>query len=57
MTFDKSLVVPQEYARVLDANIKIHFLEDTGTTLNTLDDSNFNIIISNTQKIIVKRKH
>lgn len=57
MTFDKSLVVPEEYARVLDANIKIHFLEDTGTTLNTLDDSNFNIIISNTQKIIVKKKH
>lgn len=57
VTFDKSLVVPQEYARVLDANIKIHFLEDTGTTLNTLDDSNFNIIISNTQKIIVKKKH
>jgi len=42
---------------VLDANIKIHFLEDTGTTLNTLDASNFNIIISNTQKIIVKKKH
>lgn len=57
VTFDKSLVVPEEYARVLDANIKIHFLEDTGTTLNTLDDSNFNIIISNTQKIIVKKKH
>lgn len=57
VTFDKSLVVPPEYARVLDANIKVHFLEDTGTTLNTLDDSNFNIIISNTQKIIVKKKH
>lgn len=57
VTFDKSLVVPQEYARVLDANIKVHFLEDTGTTLNTLDNSNFNIIISNTQKIIVKKKH
>lgn len=57
VTFDKSLVVPKEYARVLDANIKIHFLEDTGTTLNTLDASNFNIIISNTQKIIVKKKH
>ena len=35
----------------------MHFLEDTGTTLNTLDDSDFNIIISNTQKIIVKKKH
>ena len=57
VTLDKSLVVPEEYARVLDANIKIHFLDDAGTTLNTLDDSNFNIIISNTQKIIVKKKH
>ena len=57
VTFDKSLVVPPEYARVLDTNIKIHFLEDTGTTLNTLDNSDFNIIISNTQKIIVKKKH
>lgn len=57
VTFDKSLVVPPEYARVLDANIKIHFLEDTGTTLNTLDNSDFNIIISNTQKIIVKKKN
>lgn len=56
VTFNKSLVVPPEYARVLDSNIKIHFLEDTGTTLNTLDNSDFNIIISNTQKIIVKRK-
>lgn len=57
VTFDKSLVVPEEYARVLDTNIKVHFLDDAGTTLNTLDDSNFNIIISNTQKIIVKKKH
>lgn len=57
ITIDKSLVVPEEYARVLDANIKVHFLDDAGTTLNTLDDSNFNIIISNTQKIIVKKKH
>ncbi|RPF48282.1 type III restriction/modification enzyme restriction subunit [Hydrogenoanaerobacterium saccharovorans] len=57
VTFDKSLVLPPEYARVLDANIKVHFLEDTGTTLNTLDNSYFNIIISNTQKIIVKKKH
>lgn len=57
ITLDKTLVVPPEYARVLDTNIKVHFLEDTGTTLNTLDDSSFNIIISNTQKIIVKKKH
>lgn len=56
MTFDKTKVVPPEYARVLDANIKFHFLEETGTILHTIDDSDFNIIISNTQKIIVKKK-
>lgn len=56
MTLDKTLVVPPEYARVLDSNIKFHFLDDTGKTLHTIDDSDFNIIISNTQKIIVKKK-
>lgn len=56
MTFDKTKVVPTEYARVLDSNIKFHFLEETGTILHTIDDSDFNIIISNTQKIIVKKK-
>ena len=56
ITFDKTLVVPPEYAKVLDANIKFHFLEESGTTLHTLDDSDFNIIISNTQKIIVRKK-
>lgn len=56
ITFDKNKVVPPEYARVLDANIKFHFLEETGTTLHTIDDSDYNIVISNTQKIIVKKK-
>lgn len=56
-TFDKSLVIPPEYARVLDSNIKFHFLDDIGITLNTIDNSDFNIIISNTQKIIIKKKH
>lgn len=56
MTFDKTKVVPTEYARVLDSNIKFHFLEETGMILHTIDDSDFNIIISNTQKIIVKKK-
>ncbi len=56
MTFDKTKVVPMEYARVLDSNIKFHFLDETGTILHTIDDSDFNIIISNTQKIIVKKK-
>ena len=56
ITFDKNKIVPPEYARVLDANIKFHFLDETGTTLHTIDDSDFNIVISNTQKIIVKKK-
>lgn len=56
-TFNKTLVIPSEYARVLDSNIKFHFLDETGITLNTLDNSDFNIIISNTQKIIIKKKH
>lgn len=56
-TFDKSLVMPSEYVSVIDQNLRIHFLEDTGTTLHTLDDSDFNLVISNDQKIITKRKH
>lgn len=57
ITFDKSKVVPQEYCHVLDNNVKFHFLDDSGMTLNTLDGSEFNIIISNTQKIIKKKVH
>lgn len=56
MTFDKTKVVPPEYASVLDANIKFHFLIDSGVSLHTIDDSDFNIVISNNQKIIVKKK-
>lgn len=56
MTFDKTKVVPPEYAQTLDANIKFHFLEESGTILHTIDGSDFNLIISNTQKIIVKKK-
>lgn len=56
-TFDKSKVIPPEYLSWLDSNLKIHFLEDTGTTLNTIDRSKYNIVISNTQKIILKRQH
>ena len=56
-TFDKSLVVPPEYVSFLDSNIKFHFLEEDGVTLNTIDKSKFNIIISNDQKIILKEQH
>jgi hypothetical protein len=56
-TFDKSKVVPPEYVNWLDTNLKFHFLDNTGISLNTMDKSKFNIIISNTQKIILKRQH
>ena len=56
MTFDKTKVVPPEYAKVLDANIKFHFMDESGVMLHTIDDSDFNIVISNNQKIIVKKK-
>ncbi|MBO1626153.1 TnsA endonuclease N-terminal domain-containing protein [Bacillus arachidis] len=56
-TFNRASVVPPEYLNWLNAHLKIHFLEDSGTTLNTIDRSKYNIIISNTQKIILKRQH
>ena len=55
-TFDKSKVVPPEYINWLDTHLKFHFLDDTGISLNAIDDSKYNIIISNTQKIILKQK-
>jgi len=57
ITFDKSKVVPREYCTMLDANVKFYFLEGSDITLNSLDGSDFNIIISNTQKIIKKKVH
>jgi hypothetical protein len=55
--FDKRLVIPPEYADTLEANIKFNYLEEAGTTLNTTDRSDFNLIVSNTQKIILKKQH
>lgn len=57
ITFDKSRVVPAEYLSWLDANLKFHFLDDTSSQLSTIDNSKYNIIISNTQKIILKKEH
>lgn len=55
-TFEMAKVVPPEYVNFLDSNIKFHFLDESGASLNTIDRSRFNIIISNTQKIILKRQ-
>lgn len=56
-TFDKSLVVPPEYVNWLETHLKFYFLDSSGDALNAIENSKFNIIISNTQKIILKRQH
>ena len=56
-TFDMGLVVPPEYVNFLSSHIQFHFLDEAGTALSTMDRSRFNIIISNTQKIILKKRH
>jgi hypothetical protein len=56
-TFDMGLVVPAEYVNFLSSHIQFHFLQESGTALSTIDQSRFNVIISNTQKIILKRQH
>ncbi len=53
--FDHSKVIPPEYLNAI--TIKFHYLEDAGVSLNTLDGSRFNIVVSNSQKIILKRKN
>ena len=55
-TFDMAKVVPPEYVNFLTSNIKFHFLDDTGATLTLIDQSRFNVVVSNTQKIILKRQ-
>lgn len=54
--FDLTRVVPPEYVNFLTTHLRFHYLEEAGTSLNTLDRSRFNIIVSNTQKIILKRQ-
>lgn len=55
--FELARVVPPEYVNFLTTHLRFHYLEEAGTSLDTLDRSRFNIIVSNTQKIILKRKH
>jgi type III restriction enzyme len=54
--FDLTRVVPPEYVNFLTAHLRFYYLEEAGTSLDTLDRSRFNIIVSNTQKIILKRQ-
>lgn len=56
-TFDKAKVFTEKYANELNTIIKFHFLEEDGVALSTMDGSDFNLIISTSQKIILKKKH
>lgn len=55
-TFDKSKIIPPEYLNFLNSNLKFHFLEDSNATLTLIEKSRFNIVVSNTQKIILKHQ-
>lgn len=50
-TFDYDKVLPKEYKNII-LNIKYYYLEDTATPLTPL--GNYNVIVSNSQKIILK---
>ena len=56
-SFDMAKVVPPEYVNFLSAHIQYHFLDEAGAALSVLDKSRFNLIVSNTQKIILKRQN
>jgi len=53
-TFDYTRVIPKEYQNIL-LNIKYHYLESPETPLSPI--GNYNIIVSNSQKIILKTRH
>lgn len=55
--FDLGNALPPDQANWLRANLKIHYLDKAGATLNAANDSRFNLVISNAQKIILKKKH
>ncbi len=52
-SLDTTLVIPKEYQNAL-LQIKYHYLEDTKTKLTIPQNSDYNIIVTNSQKIIVK---
>jgi hypothetical protein len=53
-TFDYGKVLPKEYQNVL-LNIKYHYLESPETPL--APNGNYNVIVSNSQKIILKTRN
>lgn len=53
-SFDYTKVLPREYQTVA-LNIKYHYLESTDTPLTPI--GNYNVVVSNSQKIILKTRH
>ena len=53
-TFEYSKVLPKEYQSIV-LNVKYHYLESPETPVNPI--GNYNVIISNSQKIILKTRH
>ncbi|MCK9319221.1 DEAD/DEAH box helicase [Methanoculleus sp.] len=53
-SFDYSKILPKEYENIL-LNVKYYYLEDTETPLAPI--GNYNVIVSNSQKIILKTKN
>jgi superfamily II DNA or RNA helicase len=52
---DRARLLPGEYVNFLDANLKFHYLADPGADLTVLPGSAYNVIVSNVQKIILRR--
>jgi len=48
-------VLSGEYVNFLDANLKYHYLADPGADLTVLPNFAYNVIVSNVQKIILRR--
>ena len=56
-SFDFCKVMPPEHANWLQANLSLQYLVEVGAPLNILNGSKYNLIVSNTQKIILKKKN
>ena len=52
---DRARIMPGEYVNLLDTNLKFHYLADSGAELSVLPASVYNVIVSNVQKIILRR--
>lgn len=55
--FDFTKVLPPKHANWLQANLKLQYLDEAGATLNIINNSEYNLVVSNTQKILLKRKN